>query len=166
MTGVKFNSTQSIIVWLLHITQFIVCATKNLTDFVADSHDVSSDRAWLPYREPCMSCQHGEFFYWNTAAGNNSSTDVSLSGKMWKSNANNILISQVGLSECQTTRYSEEFPDCAITYHHVSTQPSVRAAKHHRNNADLTAMFGHYIGGYFNNKIRLQSQIDFTANHW
>ena len=28
---------QSIIVWLLHIKQFTVCATKNLTVFVADS---------------------------------------------------------------------------------------------------------------------------------
>ena len=37
ITGVKFNSIQSIIVWLLHITQFTVCATKNLTVFVADS---------------------------------------------------------------------------------------------------------------------------------
>ena len=37
ITGVKFNSMQSIIVWLLHITQFTVCATKNLTVFVANS---------------------------------------------------------------------------------------------------------------------------------
>ena len=41
-------------------------------------------------------------------------------------------------------------PDCAITCH-VSTQRPLRAAKHHRQNAYLTAMFGHYIGGYFNN---------------
>ena len=37
ITGVKFNSIQSIIVWLLHITQLTVCAAKNLTVFVADS---------------------------------------------------------------------------------------------------------------------------------
>ena len=54
------------------------------------------------------------------------------------------------LSECQT---SKEFPDCAITYH-VSTQPAVRAAKHHRQNAYLTAMFGYYVGRYFNTAIR------------
>ena len=33
----------------------------------------------------------------------------------------------------------------------VSTQPAVGAAKHHRQDAYLTAMFGHYIGWYFNN---------------
>ena len=37
ITSVKFNNIQSIPVWLLHITQFTVCATKNLTVFVADS---------------------------------------------------------------------------------------------------------------------------------
>ena len=34
---------------------------------------------------------------------------------------------------------------------HASTQPAVGAAKHHSQNAYLTAMFGQYIGGYFNN---------------
>ena len=37
MTGVKFKSIQSILVRFLHITQFTVCAAKNLTVFVADS---------------------------------------------------------------------------------------------------------------------------------
>ena len=37
ITGVKFNSIQSIIVRLLHITQFTVFVTNNLTVFVADS---------------------------------------------------------------------------------------------------------------------------------
>ena len=37
ITCVNFNSIQSIIVWSLHIPQFTVCATKNLTVFVADS---------------------------------------------------------------------------------------------------------------------------------
>ena len=37
MTGVKFNSIHSILVKFLHITQFTVCAAKNLTAFVADS---------------------------------------------------------------------------------------------------------------------------------
>ena len=79
ITGVKFNSIQSIIVWLLHITQLTVCAAKNLTVFVADSprcfewssmaavsralHELSTRRI---------------FFYWNTTTGNNSSTDGSL----------------------------------------------------------------------------------------
>ena len=65
-----------------------------------------------------------------------------------------FLISHVGLLEYQTTWYS----DCATIYHHVSTQQAVRAAKHHGQNAYLTAMYGHYIEGYFNNYIRLQSQ--------
>ena len=34
---------------------------------------------------------------------------------------------------------------------HASTPPAVRAANHHSQNAYLTAIFGHYIGGYFNN---------------
>ena len=37
MTGVKFNSIHSILVKFLHITQFTVCAAKNLTVIVADS---------------------------------------------------------------------------------------------------------------------------------
>ena len=37
MIGVKFNSIHSILVRFLHITQFTVCAAKNLTVFVADS---------------------------------------------------------------------------------------------------------------------------------
>ena len=37
MTGVKFNNIRSILVRFLHITQFTVCAAKNLTVFVADS---------------------------------------------------------------------------------------------------------------------------------
>ena len=34
---------------------------------------------------------------------------------------------------------------------HASTPPAVGAAKHHSQKAYLTAMFGQYIGGYFNN---------------
>ena len=34
---------------------------------------------------------------------------------------------------------------------HASTQPAVGAVKHHSQNAYLTAMFGQYIRGYFNN---------------
>ena len=58
MTGVKFNSIQSILDRFLHITQFTVCAAKNLTVFVADSPRCLEWSAWwLPYREPCVSCQ-------------------------------------------------------------------------------------------------------------
>ena len=58
MTGVKFNSIHSILVRFLHITQFTVCAAKNLTVFVADSpRCLEWSSMWLPYREPCVSCQ-------------------------------------------------------------------------------------------------------------
>ena len=57
MTGVKFNSIHSILV-KLHITQFTVCAAKIWQFLLPIHHDVSSDQAWwLPYREPCESCQ-------------------------------------------------------------------------------------------------------------
>ena len=61
----------------------------------------------------------------------------------------------------------EEFSDCAITMitYRVSTQPAVGAAKHHTQNAYLTALFGLYIRGFFSTKMRLQSQIDFTTKH-
>ena len=62
ITGVKFNRIQSILVWLLHITQFIVCATKNLTVFVADSPRclkwssmvAAISRALRELSEPCL----------------------------------------------------------------------------------------------------------------
>ena len=62
MTGVKFNSIQSILVRFLHITQFTVCAAKNLTVFVADSPRclewssmvVAVSRALRELSEPCL----------------------------------------------------------------------------------------------------------------
>ena len=78
---------------------------------------------------------------------------------VWKSNVKNIfhIISHVDLSEClgQTTWYS--------SFHSPCTQPAIGATKHPRQNAYLTAMFGHYIGGYSNNKLRRLSQIDCIA---
>ena len=97
---------------------------------------------------------------------------------MWKSNVKNIfhipcwpagvstgqntkLHRKVNTSGvCQNTRYAGSWLTA-----HASTQPAVGAAKHHNQNAYLTAMFGHYIRGYFNNLIRLQSQTEFTAKH-
>ena len=90
-------------------------------------------------------------FYWNTATGNNCITDVSL---LWQ----NVKIKRkeyfsyhfrVGLSEC-SNHVVLKFPDCAITYD-VSTQSGVGAAKHYRQNAYLTTMFSHRIGGHFKN---------------
>ena len=62
MTGVKFNSIQSILVRFLHITQFTACAAKNLTVFVADSPRclewssmvVAVSRALRELSEPCL----------------------------------------------------------------------------------------------------------------
>ena len=63
MTSVKFNSIQSFLVRFLHITQFTVCAAKNLRVFVADSPRclewssmVSAvSRALHELSEPCLS---------------------------------------------------------------------------------------------------------------
>ena len=62
MTGVKFNSIQSILDRFLHITQFTVCAAKNLTVFVIDSPRclewssmvVAVSRALRELSEPCL----------------------------------------------------------------------------------------------------------------
>ena len=62
MTGVKFKSIQSILVRFLHITQFTVCAAKNLTVFVADSPRclewssmvAAVSRALRELSEPCL----------------------------------------------------------------------------------------------------------------
>ena len=62
MTGVKFNSIQSILDRFVHITQFTVCAAKNLTVFVADSPRclewssmvVAVSRALRELSEPCL----------------------------------------------------------------------------------------------------------------
>ena len=41
----------------------VYCVRRRIWQFLLlIHHDVSSDRAWLPYGEPCMSCQHGESF--------------------------------------------------------------------------------------------------------
>ena len=62
MTGVKFNSIHSILVRFLHITQFTVCAAKNLTVFVANSPRclewssmvAAVSRALRELTEPCL----------------------------------------------------------------------------------------------------------------
>ena len=66
MTGVKFNSIHSNLARFLHITQFTVCAAKNLTVFVADSPPDSPrclewssmvaavSRALRELSEPCL----------------------------------------------------------------------------------------------------------------
>ena len=62
MTGVKFNSIHSILVSILHKTQFTVCAAKNLTVFVADSPRclewsstvAAVSRALRELSEPCL----------------------------------------------------------------------------------------------------------------
>ena len=97
---------------------------------------------------------------------------------MWKSNVTNIFhipCWPAGVSTGQNTKLHRKVNTpgvCQNTWYagswltaHASTQPAVGTAKHHNQNAYLTAMFGQYIGGYFNNYIRLQSQTEFTATH-
>ena len=111
ITGVKFNSIQSIIVWLLHIAQFTLCATKNLTVLLPIHHDVSSDRAWLPYREPCVSCQQENLFYWN----------AKIKCKEYFS---------YPMSECQHAKTRGSLvPDCTITYHTCQHTVGSRSSK-------------------------------------
>ena len=91
-------------------------------------------------------------FYWNTMTGNNSITDVSLLRRNVKIKRKEYFSYHfphwpVGVLSNHVVL---KFPDCVITYH-ISTQSGVGAAKHHTQNAYLTAMFGHYIGGYFKN---------------
>ena len=79
--GVKFNSIQSIIVWLLHITQFTVCAIKNLTiltfccRFTTMSRVIEHD---CHMASPAWAVNMENLFYWNTTTGNNSSNEVFL----------------------------------------------------------------------------------------
>ena len=75
----ELNSIQSIIVWSLHITQFTVCAAKNLTVFVADSPRCLKWSSMAAVSRALRELSTRTiFFYWNTTTGNNSSTDVSL----------------------------------------------------------------------------------------
>ena len=90
------------------------------------------------------------FFYWNTTTWNNIITDVSLLVQNVKIKCEEYCYIPRWPAGVKSNHVSPTgFPDCAITYH-VSTLPAVGAAKHHRQNTYLTAMFGHYIGGYFN----------------
>ena len=84
---------------------------------------------------------------------------------MWKLNVKDVIIPRSwAKSQNHAVVPWWVSADCAITYRLTkSAQPAVGAAKHHRQKAYLTAIFGHYIGGYFN-WMRLQSQIDCTTN--
>ena len=58
----------------------------------------------------------------------------------------------VNKAKTRGTLLREEFSVIAQSLTtHASTQPAVGAAKHHSQNAYLTAMFGQYIVRYFNN---------------
>ena len=162
ITGVKFNSIQSIIVWLSHITQFTVCATKNLTVFVADSPRCLEWSSIAAVSRALRELSTPRIFFIEIQRQGIILAPMCLcEGKMWKSNVKNIFhttffISHVGLSTGQqaktrgTLARGVSLIAQSLTTH-ASTQPAVGAAKHHSQNAYVTAMFGQYIGGYFNN---------------
>ena len=56
MTGVKFNSIHSILVRFLHITVYCVCG-EEFDSFCCRFTTLSRVIEWLPYPEPCLSCQ-------------------------------------------------------------------------------------------------------------
>ena len=56
---------------------------------------------------------------------------------------------RAGFSSIRHTTWYSSFPIAPSLTIYVSTQSRVGAAKHHRQKAYVTAMFGYYIGGYF-----------------
>ena len=73
---------------------------------------------------PVNGSTRDNIFYWNKMTGNNSSRDVFLLGKMWKSNVKNIFSYHfprwpMGV---KSNHVVLTFPACTITYH-VSTKP-------------------------------------------
>ena len=84
--------------------------------------------------------------HWNTTTWNNSCLCLC---KTWKSNVKNIfVISQVGLAKPHGSPRSFQFAQSLTMSAH--SRQSERQNIIDRTHT-LTAMFGHYIGGYFNN---------------
>ena len=98
---------------------------------------------------------------------------------MWKSNVKNIFhipCWPAGVSTGQNTKLHRNMPGvCQNTWYagswltaHASTQPAVGAAKHHNQNAYLTAMFGQYIGAILTTKygfnLRQNSPLNIENN--
>ena len=136
ITDVKFNSIQSIIVWLLHITQFTVCATKNLTVFVADSPRCLewSSMAALSRALHWRELSTRRIFFIEIQWQGIILAPMCLKGKIWKSNVKNIFhipCWPVGVSTGQNTWYASarSFPDCAITYHTCQHTAGSRSGK-------------------------------------
>ena len=104
---------------------------------------------------PAWAVNMENLFYWNTTTGNNSSTDVSLLNVKIKCKeyfSYPMLACRSVNRPKHVVRWYEEFPDTAQSLTtHASTQPAVGVPKYHNQNTYLTAMFGQYIGGYFNN---------------
>ena len=84
------------------------------------------------------------FFYWNTTTWNNSSTDVSLLMTNVKIKCEYFYIPRPAGVKPHGSPQS-------WLRNHLPCQHSGRAAIHHTQKAYLTAIFGHYIRGYFNN---------------
>ena len=135
ITGVKFNGIQSIIVWLLHITQFTACVTKNLTVFVADSPRCLEWSSMAAVSQALHELSTRSIFFIEIQRQGIILAPVCLcSGKMWKSNVKSIFHTPcwpVGVSTGQNTWYAgtRSFPDCAITYHTCQHTAGSRSSK-------------------------------------
>ena len=73
-------------------------------------------------------------------------------GKMWKSHVKNIF--HIPRWPVRVKSNYVILRGVSLVAQSLTTtcpQPAVGAAKHHRQNAYLTTMFGHYVQGYFNN---------------
>ena len=87
---------------------------------------------------------------------------------MWKSNVKNIF--HIPRWPVRVSNHMVLWGVSWLGNHlpHASTQPAVGAAKHHRQNAYLTAMLGHYIGRYVTTEyafnLRLISSISIDNN--
>ena len=136
ITGVKFNSIQSIIVWLLHITQFTVYATKNLTVFVADSPRCLEWSSMAAVSRALRELSTRRIFFIEIQRQGMILAPIFLCyGKMQKSNVKNIFhipCWPVGVSTGQNTWYAGDrgvFRDCAITYHTCQHTAGNRSGK-------------------------------------
>ena len=134
ITGVKFNSIQSIIVSLLHIMRFTVC-DEEFDSFCCRFTTMS----WViehgcRIASPVWAVNKDNLFYWNTTTGNNSSTDVSLlrlTVKIkCKANFSYPMLACRSVNRPKhVVRWYEEFPDCAITYHTCQHTAGSRSGK-------------------------------------
>ena len=136
------NVCETLLCWFIVMIRILVC--NNMYQYQHIVSDLSTT-IWDGFDSLSVNESTRDiFFFISIQQQGITVTDV------WKSNVKNIfhIISHAGLREClgQTMWYS--------SFHSPCTQPAIGATKHPRQNVYLTAMFGHYIGGYSNNKLR------------